>query len=349
MPNSNVLEIVDGPSAWYASDIQDSDEWIHHLTEDDVEELDEQVGYWSGVPLPHIQPTIRPLREGLASKMRRLASDVQNGRGFFLLRGVPVERYTQEQASIAFWILGAAMGRPVPQNAGGHLLGHVRDTGQKLSQPTARGYHTNEKLAYHTDHSDSVGLLCLNPSKSGGLSTLASAITVHNELVRRRPDLVPHLHQPFAFDHRGEQPEAWKRPFYLSPAYTVHNGRLSVYMSRSAIYAAQRFDGAPKLSDEADEALNLMQDLCHEDGIRLDMTFKPGDVQFLSNYTILHSRTAYEDFDDPKLKRHLLRLWLRMPNAPEIPDQFGIGTRGTIADGGVFPRDIGQMTPLIAS
>lgn len=348
MSSQSILDVFDGPSAWYASDIQTSDAWIHHLSEDEVTELDEQVDYWSGVPLPHIQPTQRPLR-GLGQTMAGLAAQLNDGRGFFLLRGVPVDRYTEDQASTAFWVLGAAMGRPVSQNASGHLLGHVRDTGQKLSEPTARGYHTNERLAYHTDHADSVGLLCLRPSKSGGLSTLASAVTVHNEMVRRRPDLVPRLHEPFAFDHRGEQPDSWQEPYYLSPAYALHKDRLSVYMSRSAIYAAQRFEGVPELTDEADEALTLMQDLCHEDGIRLDMSFQPGDVQFLSNFAILHSRTAYEDYDDPQLKRHLLRLWLRMPGARDIPAQFGIGTRGTIADGGVFPREISEMTPQMAS
>ena len=102
-------------------------------------------------------------------------------------------------------------------NAAGQLLGHVRDTGEKLNQPQARGYHTNERLTYHTDHSDAVALLCLKPAKSGGLSTLASAVTVHNELVRRRPDLVPLLHKPFAFDYRGEQPDGWEIQYYLSP------------------------------------------------------------------------------------------------------------------------------------
>ncbi|MBP2329256.1 hypothetical protein JOF56_009641 [Kibdelosporangium banguiense] len=335
----STFEISDGPSAWYARDLQKPEEWLHHLTEADVEEIDEQVGFWSGVPLAHIQPGYRPLR-GLGDRLRELGRELDDGRGFFLIRGVPVERYTEEQASIAFWVMGSALGRPVSQNARGQLLGHVRDTGEKLKQPEARGYHTNERLAYHTDHSDAVGLLCLKTAKSGGLSTLSSAVTVHNELLRRRPDLVPLLHKPFAFDYRGEQPETWQRPYYLSPAYTVHDGRLSTYMSRSAIYAAQRFDGVAPLTAEQDEALTLMQQIAHEDGIRLDMEFHPGDIQVLSNYTILHSRTSYEDHDDPELKRHLLRLWLRTPTARDLPHQFGIGTRGTIADGGIIPQQI---------
>lgn len=123
-------------------------------------------------------------------------------------------------------------------------------------------------------------------------------------------------------------------------AYTLHNGLLSVYMSRSAIYAAQGYDDVAPLATEDDEALTLMQEIACEDGIRLDMEFHPGDVQVLSNYTILHSRTAYEDHDDPELKRHMLRLWLRMPTARDLPFQFGVGIRGTIADGGIIPRQI---------
>lgn len=332
-----VLKTFDGPSAWYARELEGADDWICHLSESDIEELDEQVEFWSGVSPVHIQPGLRPLR-GLGDRLRQLGRELEHGRGFFLLRGVPVERYTEEEASIAYWVIGCAFGRQVPQNAAGQLLGHVRNTGEKLSQPGTRGYHTNERLAYHTDHSDAVALLCLKPSKSGGLSTIASAVTVHNEMLRRRPDLVPNLHRPFAFDYREEQPPTWNKPYYLSPAYTVHDDQLSVYMSRSAIYAAQRYDGVKELTAEDDEALTLMQELADEDGIRLDMQFLPGDVQVLSNHTILHSRTAYEDHDDPELRRHLLRLWLRTPIARDLPHQFGIGTRGTVADGGIIPH-----------
>ena len=44
------------------------------------------------------------------------------------------------------------------------------------------------------------------------------------------------------------------------------------------------------------------------------MDFRPGDMQFLKNAAVLHKRTAYEDWDDPARKRHLLRLWLVDPN-----------------------------------
>ena len=44
------------------------------------------------------------------------------------------------------------------------------------------------------------------------------------------------------------------------------------------------------------------------------MDLEPGDVQLLSNHTVLHARTDYEDYSEPELKRHLLRLWISLPS-----------------------------------
>ena len=43
-----------------------------------------------------------------------------------------------------------------------------------------------------------------------------------------------------------------------------------------------------------------------------DMDLAPGDIQWLSNHTILHARTGYGDYPEPERKRHLLRLWLSL-------------------------------------
>ncbi|WP_166459501.1 TauD/TfdA family dioxygenase [Amycolatopsis pithecellobii] len=280
----------------------------------------------------------------LGDVLRDLGRELEHGRGFFLIRGLPVDRWSEERATQAFRLLGSRLGRPVSQNAAGELIGHVRDTGADFAEPTVRGYATNDRLYYHTDHSDSVGLLCLRPARAGGPSTLASAVTVHNELVRRRPDLVALLHESYAFDYRGEQPPGSTIPYYESPVYTTYGGRLSAYISQPLIDKAQRFDGVQPLSAAAEEALELMQQIAAEDGVRLDMDFAPGDIQFLSNYSVLHSRTAFEDFPEPERRRHLLRLWLRLPDSRALPERFGLGTRDTAAQGGIFPRTTADVS-----
>ena len=71
--------------------------------------------------------------------------------------------------------------------------------------------------------------------------------------------------------------------------------------------------------------------------MRLDMEFRPGDMQFVHNHTTLHDRTAFEDWPEPERKRHLLRLWLAAPGARPLPpayaERYGsvtIGDRGGI-------------------
>lgn len=337
------LDLVEGPSAWYSLDFEGPDDWSYTLTSDDIAEIDQQIDHWKGATLDEVDLARTPLHHfGLV--LRDLGREFDNGKGFFLIRGLPVDRYSEQESSLAFWIIGNALGRPVSQNGAGDLLGHVRNTGADIRKPTVRGYATKDRLYYHTDHADVVALLCLRPAKSGGLSTLASSVTVHNELVRRRPDLVPRLHEPFAFDYRGEQPPGSDRPYFTSPIYTIHEGRLSAYISKPFIHTAQRFEGVRKLTEQDQEALELMQEIAGEDGIRLDMEFRPGDMQFLSNYSILHSRTSFEDYEEPERRRHLLRLWLRQTDARPLPAGFGLGTRGTVGDGGIVPRAAGTTS-----
>ncbi|WP_123024395.1 TauD/TfdA family dioxygenase [Mycolicibacterium stellerae] len=332
------LDIDAGPAAWYGHDLQNSTEWAYVLTSADIAILERELNKWpETLPFTEI-PTGKIDLGPLADVLRDLGHELESGRGFFLIRGLPVEHWSEQRCAQAFWIVGCRLGRPVSQNAAGELIGHVRDTGADFAQPTVRGYATSDRLYYHTDHSDSVGLLCLKPARAGGLSTLASAVTVHNELVRRRPDLVPLLHKTYAFDYRGEQPPGTAVPYYESPVYTTHGGRLSVYISKPLIDKAQRFDGVEPLTPAAEEALELMQQIAGEVRVRLDMDFAPGDIQFLSNYSVLHSRTAFEDYPEPERRRHLLRLWLRLPDSRALPERFGLGTRNTSVGGGIFSR-----------
>ena len=137
----------------------------------------------------------------------------------------------------------------------------------------------------------------------------ASSVTVYNEMLKRRPDLVEVMAQPFYLDRKGEIPEG-KGPYYQMPIFNPYDGYLTTTYSRDFITAAQRFDEVPRLTDEQTEAMDLADELAGSDEIRLDMDFRPGDIQFLHNHQMLHSRTPYEDYPEPERKRHLLRLWL---------------------------------------
>lgn len=333
---------VTGPQAWYGADMAKTDEWIHTLSPAEIFEIDTAL---EGVkdraddllnvtkedfPLPTFGPVIEDLRH-----------EILFGRGFVLIRGLEIERYTKREAAVIFWGVGRHFGEPRSQNGKGHLLGHVHDLGNDVRNPGHRGYQTTIELTHHTDSTDIAGLMCLRPAKSGGESSLVSSTTIHNEMLRRRPDLVEELFKPFHVDRREEIPEG-KLPYYLMPVFNWHQGKLSGFYSWLQVEIASRHPGVPALTDKQREAAAMIHELAWEPRINLMTSFKPGDMQLVHNHTIFHSRTAYEDWDEPDRKRHLLRLWLCPPVARELPVQFtgryggiAVGDRGGIRVPGV--------------
>ena len=332
--------LIAGPSAWIGADMKNREaEWTYRLSPSDIAELE---GAATAVRRRELElaaitrddfplPTFGPVLD-------RLRGDVVDGRGFVLLRGLPVEGRPVEESAVLYWGLGTYFGSARSQNAKGHLLGHVYDLGRGLSatNPLLRSYQTAERQRFHIDRADLVALLCLRRAKSGGASTIVSSMMVHNVMAERRPDLLERLYRPFPTDRRGEIPEG-KAPFYQAPVFNECEGRVSVLYSRLHIGSSQRFPEAPRLAPEDFEALDMFGELAGNPELRLDMQFAPGDIQILHNHTILHARSAYEDWPEPERKRHLLRLWLCPSDARPLPPVFSevygctaIGDRGGI-------------------
>ena len=319
---------VEGPSAWYGPEIAPrSDEWVYELSDGDLAEIRAVIDAVaeSGTPILEVNKEVFPL-QALGATLAGIQDEVVNGRGFALIRGLPVEDLTIEESAIAYFLIGSYFGWPVPQNAKGHVLGHVRDIGLDPNNPTHRLYGTTARHLYHTDSCDIVGLLCLQKAKSGGLSRIASSVTVYNEMVTSRPDLVQVLTEPFFLDRKGEIPEG-KGPYYQMPIINPYGGFLTTTYNRDFITGAQRFDDVPRLTDQQVEAMDMVDELADSDTIRIEMDFRLGDMQFIHNHQVLHSRTTYVDYPEPERKRHLLRLWLTPPNArplaPVIAERFG--------------------------
>jgi len=273
-----------------------------------------------------------------------VSDEVQKGRGFVLLRGLPIDGRPIETVAAAYLGIGSHLGTPVSQNAKGHLLGHVRDLGLSSKSPNVRLYQTTERQMFHTDTCDIVALLCLQTARSGGLSSLVSSMTLYNVMVERRPDLLDRLCTPLAIDRRGEVPEG-KKPYYEMPVFNEHDGMISVYYTRPYIQSAQRFPEARRLEPIDVEALDFFDALANDHALRLDMQLQRGDIQFVNNYTILHDRTAFDDWPEPERKRHLLRLWITTPDGRPLPkpyeDVYGsvaVGDRGGIICRGTRPH-----------
>jgi hypothetical protein len=312
---------VETPQAWKGPELTRTD-WIHELSDADRQELRDAiaVAQASGQPLHELKRAHFPLAS-LAVRLGRLRREALHGRGFFLLRGVPVAEFSPWESAAAFWGIGLYLGEAVSQNGKGHVLGHVANLGLDYADPEVRGYQTSAGLSYHTDFSDLVGLMCLRTPQSGGLSRIASSTTVWNEMMKRRPDLARVLLEPVYYTRWGEV-GAGMKPYYGMPVFSPCAGRMVVTYVRSAIRKAQLIPEVPRLSAIQEEALDLLDSLAADPAIFLSMEFRPGDIQILCNHWILHSRTSYEDWPEVERRRHLLRLWLACDGGPTVPESF---------------------------
>ena len=160
--------------------------------------------------------------------------------------------------------------------------------------------------------------MCLQKAKSGGQSRVASAMAIYNELLTTYPWYVGLLYNNFFIDARGEQPEG-APPAYREPIYAFFEDKLSCRFKSRFIRTAQEKTGI-RLAKVEEEAINLIEQLAEE--LCFENDFEPGDIQFINNHVILHGRTAFQDHADPKLRRHLLRLWLRIPGARKLPPEL---------------------------
>jgi hypothetical protein len=296
---------------WRAPDVTDADQWTQRLSDDDHAELDAALARARSVtddllavtaddfPLPSLSP-----------RLAEVADELINGRGFARIAALDVERLGAEDASWIYWGIGMHLGEPWPQNAKGHLLGDVTDQGKAPDDPTARGNEIGgHRLDFHSDGSDLVGLLCIAAGVSGGESLVSNAVGAYNRLLETRPDLVATLFEPLPYDFRGEQREGGQ-PFYLLPTFTEHRGRLFVRYIRPFIEASQRHEQAPRLTSAQIEAMDAYDEIVYDPSNRVEMALRPGDIQFVNNYHVLHGRNSYRDDREAGRVRWLKRLWL---------------------------------------
>lgn len=314
---------IAGPSAWYGAEMAASENWIYRLTQGDIAELEAALKSFKQreLQMADISTATFPLHS-LAIRLQRILEDLLEGHGFVLIRGLPIERYSMEDTAILYLGIGAHLGGFRSQNAKGHLLGHVRDIGADIRNNTTRYYQTNKQLEYHTDSCDIVGLLCLKPSRSGGESRIVSSVTLYNEMRARHPDLAEALFHAYPTDRRGEVP-AGSNPWFDMPVFHWHAGKLTtIYVGQYIRSAQKNFPQARRLSETEVAAIDMLDQIANESRLNLQMDFRPGDMQFLHNHQLLHSRTDFEDWPEPERKRHLLRLWLAPGHGRPLPDVF---------------------------
>jgi hypothetical protein len=323
----NTYTPVTDATAWDARSLNTDHRWIYRFEPAAIAELDAALAQVRHLPITEIRKDDFSLSK-VAQDLKAVKTQIEEGIGMAVLRGLPVLNYSKEDASRIYWGIGLHLGTPVTQNSRAHLLGHVKDEGVKYGHKT-RGYNTSAKLNFHTDNTDVVGLLCLRVARVGGLSRITSTTSIYNEILKRRPDLLAPLFEGFFYDLKGEHlPGRTPLSDHRIPVFSFCEGKLSCRYLRNAIEPAFAKSGHPATAAQI-EAMDLFDELAGSSELCFEMEMEPGDMQLLNNHVIVHSRTAFEDHDEEDRRRHLLRLWLRTdcrPLAPEFAERFGPGT-----------------------
>ena len=308
----------DHPAAWRASDFAAKDDLAVELEGRHLDALMTAVAGLGDAMAAHgaITPESFPLT-AIRDDVKAWREEVQRGCRIVLLRGFPVRDLPLETLRAMYLGLGVHFGRPVSQSAMGDLVGDVVDVGGKDRRE--RAYRNSRELKFHTDRCDHVAMLCIRPAAAGSISGYASALAVHNTILAERPDLLAPLYAGFHHHRFGEQPPG-APPVTAEriPIFSVTDEVPSVIYIRGYIDLAVE-EGHVAPSDTELEALDFMDDVANRPEIRFEFRLEPGEATFTNNCLLLHTRTAFEDSENPSLKRHLLRLWLREDARPMAP------------------------------
>ncbi len=306
---------IEGPSAWKRADIKDADFRVR-LDAACLDEIRRVVDEVRAHPLPTIlrSPADFDMTNCHAA-MAEVRRMLKHGVRFAVVDRLPVEELSKAEAETVYWLLASMVARPVAQKLDGTMIYDVHDTGrQALPGSGIRPDKTNIEIRFHIDNAynttppEIVGLLCLRTAKSGGVSRVLSFHTVHNELLARHPELLPRLYKPFWFDRQKEFFDGEVETFF-APVFE-EGDELRSRFSAHQINGGYKMRGEA-LDNEGAAALAATLDIFEEPDLSIDFAFQPGEIQFVDNRTLGHSRTEFEDWPDPERRRHLVRLWLR--------------------------------------
>ncbi len=266
------------------------------------------------------QPTSVFALTSLAPRLALAAAQVRAGRGFVILRGLPVDDMDVEQYSAAVYGIGQHFGFALSQNAQGERITTVIDA--SAVDATPRMYRSNLELRPHTDITAMIALASWQKSQSGGASVIVSGVTVHDEIRRRAPHLLEPLYRGYHYHRLGEEGAGESAATeWRVPVFANCNGQLSVRYQRAGIASGQREMNLP-LSALDVEALNLFDEIASAPENRLAFFLERGDMIVINNYTVMHARTRFVNFPEAERRRLLVRLWLDDVNFRDVPPEI---------------------------
>ncbi|MGB7180745.1 MAG: TauD/TfdA family dioxygenase [Burkholderiaceae bacterium] len=329
---------VNEPSTWQADEIAES-QWQHYLTGAEINELTVATDNAMQRGLLPTQFGAEDFRlPTLSARLATIVDSVENGVGFAMVRGLPIQTYDEETLKVLYWGLGCHFGSAISQNSKGQLLAEVSDRGNSYADRNSRGFATNAELMPHVDTSDMTTLLCVRTARLGGESRVVSSSQVFNTVLAEHPEFLEPLFVGFHNDLRGEGPtgDISELTHHKVPVFSYKANRLSCSLNMRMIENGALKSGRPFSALER-QALDFVREvsLREESGVRFFM--QPGDIQMVSNHSVFHAREKFEDHIQPEKRRCLYRLWVNLANGrvlePRFADRYNTGPRGGVAIG----------------
>jgi hypothetical protein len=308
MPRLSVpSQPIEGPSAWVRADLK-AEDWLVELDARCRDEIRRTVEELRAYPLPTILLDPRDFalpacREAFARVRAILASGV----GFTLVDRLPLEAMNAAEAIAVYWLLSSMIARPVAQKLDGTLVYDVVDTGREaLPGSGVRPDKTNIEIRFHNDNA--YNDTPLKRAMHGGSSRVISFHTAYNALLARAPERLARLHEPFWFDRQREF-HPGESPVFAAPVFD-RSDALRARFSLHQINSGYALTGEP-IDAAGAKSLAAMLEIFEEAALSFEFDLEPGQMQFVDNRSLGHSRTAFADWPDPDKRRRLVRLWLR--------------------------------------
>ena len=313
-------------AVWRGEELLSRTDWMHELT---VEELKE-ISNAHDSTTTDINERIAPR---LYQRLSRIQNSLENGCGAAFVRGLDSEGYDREKLASLFLKICSRVGTPLSQSAAGEKVFSVRNEGFNDDDPRTRGPNTRKKLSFHTDRCDVIAFLCLQQARSGGENQVVSSMAIYNQLATTRPDLLEQLMQPY-FYQRHNVDLGNESAYTQQPIFSVYKGHFAANFLRVLIERAYASEGIPGMTDLQREALDEVDRIANDPDFHLTFTQQKGDMLFLNNWVTFHRRNEFEDHPEMELRRHLLRIWLSVPNSRPIDPLFA-GNYGATAAGAI--------------
>lgn len=338
------LTPIDHLSAWRGNELFERPEWNFRFTSTEIEEVLNVAEAWNDGKLDVVEATDVSLLLTdelplLSAKLQQIQGLLENGSGVVRLLGFPANQVDVDLAKRAFWLICRHIGTPVSQSATGERIFSVRDAGFANDDKRARGPNTRKKLSFHTDRCDVISFLCFRQALSGGENDVVSSMAIYNELLESRPDLVEVLMQSYLYQ-RHNVDTGNELPYVEQPIFSFCDGYFAANFLRVLIERAYATPGTPDMTDLQREALDMVEATAERSDLRVSFRQSEGDILFLNNLVTLHRRTEFVDHDQDERKRHLLRVWLSMPNSRPLDERFAANYGATAAGairGGMKP------------